>query len=66
VKQVVFGHTHEKMRSFTKGITVVNDGAWQHVEPSFIEILSDGTSQIFEYPLHKLIRPPKKDEDSEQ
>ncbi len=49
INHVIFGHTHVKSRSLTEGKVIVNDGAWQHVEPSYVKIFPNGTIIIQDY-----------------
>ena len=48
ISHVIFGHTHQKQDLYQKkGISIVNTGAWQHVEtPSFVEIDLKGTIEL--------------------
>ncbi len=46
VNHVIYGHSHHKGISNitinTQQIEIINDGAWQHIQPSYAEILHKG------------------------
>ncbi|MFX1572991.1 MAG: metallophosphoesterase [Promethearchaeota archaeon] len=46
VNHVIYGHSHLKGISnitiHNRQIEIINDGAWQHMQPSYVEILSKG------------------------
>ena len=44
---MIFGHTHQQDLYQKKGKSIVNTGAWQHVETSsFVEIDLKGTIEV--------------------
>jgi UDP-2,3-diacylglucosamine pyrophosphatase LpxH len=50
INHIIYGHSHQKGISNetinNHSLEIVNDGAWQHVQPSFVEILSNGKINI--------------------
>ncbi|MFX1327904.1 MAG: metallophosphoesterase [Promethearchaeota archaeon] len=46
LKHVIYGHSHYKGVSYgninNQRVEVINDGAWQHMQPSYVEIVSKG------------------------
>jgi len=46
INHVIYGHSHYKEISYTKinnqQVEVINDGAWQHTQPSYVEICGKG------------------------
>ncbi|MFX1489755.1 MAG: metallophosphoesterase [Promethearchaeota archaeon] len=50
INHIIYGHSHQKAINSevinNHSLEIVNDGAWQHVQPSFVEILSNGKINI--------------------
>jgi len=46
INHVIYGHSHVKEISYAtinnQQVEVIDDGAWQHVQPSYIEICNEG------------------------
>ncbi len=46
IKHVIYGHSHHKGVSYgninNQRVEIINDGAWQHMQPSYVEIISKG------------------------
>ena len=42
ITHLIFGHTHKAEIFEKNGILIANTGAWQHVNPSFIELSNTG------------------------
>ena len=53
INHVIFGHSHHSGISYgninNQKVEIINDGAWQHVQPSYIEILSKGKLSLRGY-----------------
>jgi UDP-2,3-diacylglucosamine pyrophosphatase LpxH len=46
INHVIYGHSHFKEKSIAtinkQQVEVINDGSWQHMEPSYVEICNEG------------------------
>jgi len=46
INHVIYGHSHHKGVSYrtinNQQVEIINDGAWQHIQPSYVEILDKG------------------------
>ncbi len=46
INHVIYGHSHHSGISYgninNQRVEIINDGAWQHTQPSYVEILSKG------------------------
>ncbi len=60
VSHVIYGHTHNKIHTQLKGVTLVNDGAWQHANPSYVLFYPNGDLEIKNYPENRLLDEFKK------
>ena len=53
INHVIFGHSHHSGISYgninNQKVEIINDGAWQHVQPSYIEILLKGKLNLRGY-----------------
>lgn len=54
VNHIIFGHSHHSGISYgtinNQKIEIINDGAWQHVRPSYLEVLLKGKLNLRGYP----------------
>ena len=58
INNIIYGHSH-KWKSSQENIgnneiNIINDGAWQHVTPSYVQIFSKGRMKINEIPANIL------------
>ncbi len=46
INHIIYGHSHHSGMAYgtinNQRVEIINDGAWQHVQPSYVEILSKG------------------------
>ena len=46
INHIIYGHSHHSGIAYgninNQKVEIINDGAWQHVQPSYVEILSNG------------------------
>ncbi|MFW9826658.1 MAG: metallophosphoesterase [Candidatus Thorarchaeota archaeon] len=54
INHLIYGHSHHKevFHGIVNGhsIEIVNDGAWQHIKPSYVEIHNEGNLILKSYP----------------
>ncbi len=54
INHVIYGHSHHSGIAYgninNQRIEIINDGAWQHVQPSYVEILSKGKLNLRAFP----------------
>ena len=50
VNHLIYGHSHHSGIAYgninNRRVEIINDGAWQHVQPSYVEILSEGILKL--------------------
>jgi UDP-2,3-diacylglucosamine pyrophosphatase LpxH len=50
INHLIYGHSHHSGIAYgtinNRRIEIINDGAWQHVQPSYVEILSEGRLKL--------------------
>jgi UDP-2,3-diacylglucosamine pyrophosphatase LpxH len=50
ITHLIYGHSHHSGIAYgvinNRRVEIINDGAWQHVKPSYVEILSEGTLKL--------------------
>ncbi len=50
INHVIYGHSHQKEISYARinnqQVEVINDGAWQHSQPSYVEICGKGKMNL--------------------
>jgi len=53
VNHIIYGHSHYSEKVYgtinNQKVEIINDGAWQHVQPSYVEILSKGELNLKSY-----------------
>lgn len=54
VNRVIYGHTHHSGISYgiinNLKVEIINDGSWQHVQPSYVEISTKGSMNLKGFP----------------
>jgi len=54
INHIIYGHSHHSGISYgninNQKVEIINDGAWQHVQPSYLEILLKGKLNLRGYP----------------
>jgi len=50
INHVIYGHSHQSGLAYgninNQMVEIINDGAWQHTQPSYVEILSKGRLKL--------------------
>ena len=50
INHLIYGHSHNSGIAYgtinNQRVEIMNDGAWQRVQPSYIEIISNGTLKL--------------------
>ena len=58
INHIIYGHSHKcnssEVNIGNNQINIINDGAWQHVTPSYVQIFSKGRMKINEIPANIL------------
>jgi len=58
INYVIYGHTHHSGISYgninNQKVEIINDGSWQHMHPSYVEIVSKGKLNLKSYKNNKL------------
>jgi len=54
INHIIYGHSHHSGIAYgninSQRVEIINDGAWQHVEPSYVEVLSKGRLNLRAFP----------------
>lgn len=54
INHIVYGHSHHSGMAYgninNQRVEIINDGAWQHVQPSYVEVLSKGRLNLRAFP----------------
>jgi len=54
INHIIYGHSHHSGMAYgninNQKVEIINDGAWQHTQPTYVEILLDGRLNLKAFP----------------